>query len=97
MYNPKNIKVINKRDVNNLHPTVKNIAINFINKANALYNKDDIEIKIIATLRDWQEQQNIYNQGRTTPGPIVSNATPGNSIHNWGCAFDVGILKIIYI
>lgn len=35
------------------------------------------------------EQERIYNQGRTTPGPIVSDAPPGSSYHNYGLAFDI--------
>lgn len=35
------------------------------------------------------EQQNIYDQGRTSPGAIVTNAKPGDSYHNYGLAFDV--------
>lgn len=27
-------------------------------------------------------------KGRTLPGPIVTNAKPGESAHNWGCASD---------
>lgn len=39
-------------------------------------------------LRSIQEQDKIYAQGRTQPGPIVTNAQPGFSAHNWGCATD---------
>ena len=93
MYNPKTIKVVNARDLNNLHPTVAYLADLLLKKANAYFNPQGYQIKVVSTLRDWSEQQKIYNQGRTTPGPIVSNAKPGNSVHNWGCAFDLGVFK----
>jgi peptidoglycan L-alanyl-D-glutamate endopeptidase CwlK len=36
-----------------------------------------------------QDQAVLYAQGRTAPGRIVTNAKPGESAHNWGCAIDV--------
>lgn len=42
-----------------------------------------------------EQQQAIYSQGRTAPGPVVSNAKPGDSFHNWGLAFDVVPLAYI--
>lgn len=51
------------------------------------------------TLRTFQEQANIYAQGRTrlfdANGKrlgIVTNAKPGQSIHNYGLAFDIVLL-----
>ena len=35
------------------------------------------------------EQQKIYDQGRSAPVDIVTNAQPGDSYHNWALAFDV--------
>jgi hypothetical protein len=34
------------------------------------------------------EQDKIYNQGRTTDGPIVTRARAFESPHNYGCATD---------
>lgn len=34
------------------------------------------------------QQQLLYNQGRTSPGSVVTNAPPGDSYHNFGLAFD---------
>ena len=39
-------------------------------------------------LRDLDEQAKLYAQGRTAQGPIVTNAKPGDSAHNYGCATD---------
>ncbi len=33
-------------------------------------------------------QAEIYAKGRTTPGPIVSHAKPGESFHNYGVGVD---------
>ncbi len=38
--------------------------------------------------RTFPEQAKLYFQGRTTPGAIVTNAGPGLSLHNYGCATD---------
>lgn len=60
---------------------------------------DDVEqglgiiIRVTYGLRSFEEQRAIYNQGRITPGPKVSNAPPGFSFHNYGLAIDVCELK----
>lgn len=39
--------------------------------------------------RSMERQQALYNQGRTTAGPIVTNAKAGQSLHNYGVAADI--------
>lgn len=39
--------------------------------------------------RTHAEQQVTYDQGRTLPGKIVTNAEPGDSYHQYGLAIDV--------
>lgn len=92
-YDPLKVKVVNQRDLSNLHPKVAAKAEEFINKANQLVNPRGYQIKVISTLRNINEQREIYAQGRTKPGKIVSNAVPGRSCHNWGVAFDVGVFQ----
>lgn len=46
-------------------------------------------IFITSTLRTFSEQAQLYAQGRTEPGRIVTNAREGESPHNYGLAFDV--------
>jgi peptidoglycan L-alanyl-D-glutamate endopeptidase CwlK len=43
-------------------------------------------------LRTFQEQAEIYAQGRIKPGAIVTNSPAGLSIHNYGLAFDIVLL-----
>jgi peptidoglycan L-alanyl-D-glutamate endopeptidase CwlK len=50
---------------------------------------EGIEIRVTQGLRSWGEQEALYAQGRTLPGPIVTNAMPGYSWHNFGLAVDV--------
>ena len=43
--------------------------------------------------RTMAQQRDIYAQGRTKPGKVVSNAKPGQSAHNFGYAVDLWPLK----
>lgn len=44
--------------------------------------KNGISILLICTFRSNEEQDSLYAQGRTKPGPIVTNAKGGKSKHN---------------
>ena len=44
---------------------------------------------LIEGVRTLETQEKYYNQGRTTPGPIITNAKPGQSPHNYGAAVDL--------
>jgi peptidoglycan L-alanyl-D-glutamate endopeptidase CwlK len=48
-----------------------------------------IRIKITEGYRSNERQEELYAQGRTKPGPIVTHAKPGSSLHNFGLAIDV--------
>jgi peptidoglycan L-alanyl-D-glutamate endopeptidase CwlK len=50
-----------------------------------------IEIKLISGLRTYAEQDALFAQGRTKPGRKVTNAKGGESNHNFGIAFDIGV------
>jgi peptidoglycan L-alanyl-D-glutamate endopeptidase CwlK len=52
-----------------------------------------LDLLITSTYRSKEEQAALYAQGRTKPGAIVTNARPGDSYHNWRCAFDVVPLR----
>lgn len=39
-------------------------------------------------LRTFADQDELYAQGRTSPGEIVTNARGGDSLHNYGLAAD---------
>lgn len=43
---------------------------------------------IVQTLRTFEEQDALYQKGRTRPGPKVTNSKPGQSFHNFGLACD---------
>jgi len=67
-----------------LKPKVKRLAEELIKSC----KKEKIKIIITQTLRTKAEQDNLYAQGRTTKGDIVTNAKGGYSFHNYGVAFD---------
>lgn len=44
------------------------------------------------TLRTFKEQDDLFAQGRTKPGSIVTNARGGESYHNYGIAADIVLI-----
>lgn len=76
--------MINSRKLEDLHPKVKTLCEQFI----ASCDKQGIDILITSTYRDGESQNELYSQGRTSPGRVVTNARAGQSYHNWRVAFD---------
>jgi peptidoglycan L-alanyl-D-glutamate endopeptidase CwlK len=74
-----------------LHPKVTEDAYNCITAAEKKLGQFAM-IRVVQGFRSFEEQAKIYNQGRTTPGKIVSNARPGSSLHNYGLALDFAIM-----
>jgi len=56
-----------------------------------------VPVKIISGNRTYADQAKLYAQGRTQSGNIVTNAKPGQSFHNFGVAFDVGVFDPDYL
>jgi peptidoglycan LD-endopeptidase CwlK len=52
-----------------------------------------ITIKIISGTRTFAEQDALYRQGRDLPGSKVTNARGGQSNHNFGVAWDIGVFE----
>lgn len=50
-------------------------------------------VKLLSGTRTYAEQNALYAQGRTASGRVVTNARGGQSNHNFGIAFDVGIFN----
>ena len=65
-------------------------ATNFINR---VHNELGINLRVVQGLRTIQEQNDLYAQGRTRPGLIVTRARGGQSFHNFGLAIDVAIVN----
>lgn len=78
------------RRIDKLHPKVRAKAKEFIIRAE---KELGVKLRVTSALRTWKEQQELYNQGRTTSGKVVTNAKPGQSLHNYGLAIDVVEIK----
>lgn len=76
-----------------LLPEVRDAFIAFIIDAKELVAKEGLDYKIICGTRSWEQQEALYAKGRTAPGPKVTNAKPGSSMHNFGLAIDCGVFK----
>ena len=77
--------MINSRNINDLLPNVQVRVEKFIE----LCDEEGIDLLITSTYRDNESQEALYEQGRTRPGKIVTNAKPGESWHNYRCAIDI--------
>lgn len=54
-----------------------------------ILEEEGITFRVVQGLRTNDEQQKLYDQGRSLPGRIVTNAKAGQSWHNFGLAVDV--------
>lgn len=68
-----------------LRPKVAEMARLFLAKC----KEQGIDLLITCGYRSPEEQDRLYQQGRTTPGAIVTNAKAGESYHQYRCAIDV--------
>jgi peptidoglycan LD-endopeptidase CwlK len=54
----------------------------------------DIDARVISGTRSYDEQNALFRRGRFgDPGPRVTNARGGQSRHNFGIAWDIGIFE----
>ena len=78
-----------KKNLDTLHPKVKNTFIALTEIAMAIGRKNGVTIKLISAHRSMEEQKKLYNKGRYgNPGPIVT--TVKVSRHCFQIAADYG-------
>ena len=77
------------RRINGLLPTLRPLAWALVGYC---AYKHDIWLTVTQGYRNDQTQDELYAQGRTTPGKIVTWAKAGESDHNIRKAFDVAVL-----
>lgn len=73
------------RKLEDLLPTVEAAA----RRALANIDKDGVDYLVTCTYRTREEQADLYAQGRTKPGRKVTNAKPGQSLHQYRVALDI--------
>lgn len=73
-----------------LEPTFRNTVGQLVMAAEIATG---LEWIVTSCRRTMSEQQNLYDQGRKSSGPIVTKAAPGYSAHNYGLAADLAPMK----
>lgn len=83
------------RDKKDLHPKLVDAYDKACDEYKRLYPHFPQPF-ITCTHRTNEEQNNLYLQGRTAPGKIVTNAKAGQSAHNTypSSAFDIGMISL---
>lgn len=66
------------RRLDDLAPPVRRAALELLEAV----RDNGLELLIYCTVRSNEEQAALYAQGRTKPGRRVTNAPPGQSMHN---------------
>ena len=74
------------RDINILHPMLRKKIAELTKRC----LEEGLKIGISETWRSVEEQNRLYEQGRTRPGNIVTNAKGSSysSMHQWYIAFE---------
>lgn len=72
--------------VNALHPKIITQFTDFINEVESTTGRT---WRMVQGGRTFAEQTAIYNQGRTTPGKIITYSPAGTSYHNYWLAGDI--------
>jgi hypothetical protein len=65
------------------------LVLDFANDCDTLFAALPYTYVVTAGARSAAKEDALYAQGRTTPGPIVTWAKPGDSAHLYGLAIDV--------
>ena len=82
-----------EKNIETLLPVVQDTFRDLASIAKRVAGRYGLDAKVISGHRSYEEQQVLYNKGRTTPGPKVTTAPPGFSNHNFQIACDLGIFE----
>lgn len=80
-----------QKRIEKLHPFVRDEVEKIINECNEVLT-GNAKVRITQGLRTFEEQNALYNKGRTASGKKVTNAKAGQSIHNYGFAVDICLI-----
>ena len=79
-----------ERHIASLQLPAQEAARRFLDRASTAR----IDVRIISGTRSYAEQDALYRRGRYGhPGPRVTNARGGQSRHNFGIAWDIGVFE----
>jgi peptidoglycan LD-endopeptidase CwlK len=73
------------RAINELSPKVQAMATAALAECQAV----GLKVLVTCTYRSGEEQEALFAQGRTKPGPKVTNARAGQSLHQYRVALDL--------
>jgi peptidoglycan L-alanyl-D-glutamate endopeptidase CwlK len=76
-----------ERNLVTLQPAVQRAARQFMTRVLAA----KFNVRILSGTRSYAEQDLLFEQGRSLPGAIVTHARGGQSNHNFGLAWDIGL------
>lgn len=83
---------VSERRIMSLHPLLREEAMALFNDINNNRLTGDAKMRVTRAYASFSEQDELYAQGRTKPGKIVTNARGGDSYHNYGLALDFCLL-----
>jgi peptidoglycan L-alanyl-D-glutamate endopeptidase CwlK len=79
-----------EKSIATLNPKAQRVARVFLKTV----REAGFDVRIISGTRTYAEQEVLYRKGRFgNPPPKVTNARGGQSNHNFGIAWDIGIFK----
>jgi hypothetical protein len=79
------VNLSSERRLRQLHPALAAAVRDVI----ATLAVQGIVVEVVQGLRTFAEQDALFAQGRTKPGPVVTQARGGESNHNYGLAADL--------
>lgn len=79
---------MNQSILDGLDPVFRDLLLKWEQKCLA----NNLTVELLSGRRTYAEQTNLYAQGRTRVGSIITNARAGYSFHNFGLAIDFRVL-----
>ena len=82
-----------QKNIETLLPKVQPVFSKLLEALQEHFASRGVVPKFISGTRSFAEQEALYAQGRTKPGPIRTKARGGQSNHNFGIAVDIGLFQ----
>ena len=78
--------------IDGIHPKLRQELHQIYNEICVAFSNKQVGCRFVQVYRTFAEQDALYAQGRTKPGPKVTEAPGGKSYHNYGLAIDFCLL-----